>query len=147
MEDSVLIKDIMSQYLITVTNNTTVDEVLSIFERNSIHHLPVLEDDKLVGIISKIDVYKITHCIDLFRNKANEEYNQKLLSSMLAEEIMTKDVVVLSPDDTVHKAAALFSQNLFHALPVVIREKLVGIVSTFDLIEWAFNQKLKPATL
>ena len=146
MKDKVLVSEFMTRCLITVSPNTTLDKAHDIFEKNSIHHLPVVDGEILVGMISKIDIYKITHCINLFRSKSNEEYNEKLLRSLLAEEIMTKDVVVLSPDDTASQAAALFSQNKFHALPVVENEKLVGIVSTLDLIELAFNEKLKPAT-
>ncbi len=146
MKDKVLVSEFMTRYLITVSPNTTLNKVFDIFEKNNIHHVPVVDGEKLVGMVSKIDVYKITHCINLFRSKSNEEYNEKLLRSLLAEEIMTKDVVVLSPDDTASQAAALFSQNKFHALPVVENEKLVGIVSTLDLIELAFNEKLKPAS-
>jgi acetoin utilization protein AcuB len=146
MKETVLISAFMTRYLMTVSPNTTLDKVYDIFEKNNIHHLPVVDGEKLVGMISKIDVYKITHCINLFRSKSNEAYNEKLLRSLLSEEIMTKDVVVLSPSDTAAQAAMLFSQNKFHALPVVDDEKLVGIVSTLDLIELAFNEKMKPAS-
>ncbi len=146
MKEQVLISEFMTRYLITVSPNTTLDKVYDIFEKNNIHHLPVVDADKLVGTISKIDVYKITHCINLFRSKSIEEYNDKLLRSLLAEEIMTKNVVVLSPSDTALQAASLFLQNKFHALPVIDKDKLVGIVSTLDLIELAFNEKMKPVS-
>lgn len=145
MKESALILDIMTQYVITVSPNTTVDVILDIFETNPIHHLPVVQDKQLVGIISKIDVFKMTHCIDLFRSKANEDYNKKLLQSLLAEEVMTNDVVTLAPHNSIYEAATLFSQNKYHAIPIVEHEKLVGIITTFDLIEYAFNEKLKPA--
>lgn len=145
MKNNTLISDIMTQFVITVTPNTAVDVVLDIFETNPIHHLPVVLNKQLVGIISKIDVYKMTHCIDLFKSKANEDYNQKLLKSLLAEEIMTNDVITLSPNDSVYEAAILFSQNRYHAIPIVENDKLVGIVTTFDLLEHAYDQNLKPA--
>lgn len=145
MKNNILVSEFMTRYLITVTQNTTLDKVYDIFENNNIHHIPVVDGDTLIGIISKVDVYKITHCISLFRSKSNEAYNEKLLRSLLAEEIMTKDVVVLSLSDTASQAAMLFSQNKFHALPVVDNGKLVGIVSTLDLIELAFNERMKPA--
>ncbi len=144
MKNNVLISEFMTRYLITVTQNTNLDKVYDIFENNNIHHLPVVDGEALVGIISKVDVYKITHCISLFRSKSNEAYNEKLLRSLLAEEIMTKDVVVLSPSDTASRAAILFAQNKYHALPVVDNGKLVGIVSTLDMIELAFNERMKP---
>jgi acetoin utilization protein AcuB len=145
MKENTLISEVMTRYVITVSPNTTVDKVLEIFKNGQIHHLPVVSNDQLVGMISKIDVYKITHCIELFRSKSNKEFNDRLLESLLAEEIMTKEVVILSPNDTVMKAATLFSQNRYHAIPIVQDDKLVGILSTFDLVELAFNQNLKPA--
>ena len=146
MKNTALVSDIMTRYVTTVSPNMTADKIYELFHNNdSFHHLPVVDGEKLVGMISKIDVYRITHSIDLFHSKSNEAYNDQLLRSLLAEEIMTKDVVTLSPGDTVGKAAALFSQNYFHALPVVVEGKLLGILTTFDLIEHAYNEQLKPA--
>ena len=146
MKTTALVSDIMTRYVTTVSPNMTADKIYELFHNNnSFHHLPVVDGEKLVGMISKIDVYRITHSIDLFHSKSNEAYNDQLLRSLLAEEIMTKDVVTLSPSDTVEKAAALFSQNYFHALPVVEKDKLVGIITTFDLIKHAYNEQLKPA--
>lgn len=145
MKENTLISEIMTRYVITVGPNTTMDKVLDVFENEQIHHLPVVSDGQLLGIISKIDVYKITHCIELFRSKSNEEYNKKLLKSLLAEEIMTKNVITLTPKDTILDAAVLFSQNRYHAIPIVQDSKLAGILTTFDLVEFAFTQNLKPA--
>ena len=134
----------MVRYLITVKPTTTLDKVNDIFSQHDFHHLPVVDGERLVGIISRSDIDRVSHCVDLFHTKANELYNQKLFKSLLAEEVMTKKATVLSPNDTISHAAALFAQNKFHALPVVLEGKLVGLVTTFDLLEYAFNALLKP---
>lgn len=147
MKENILVSAIMTRYLVTVTPNTTAKKVSEIFETHEMHHVPVVENDKLVGIISKIDVLKITHCIGLLKSKQDIRFNDDILNSVLAEEIMTANAMTVSVDDPLSKAAALFSTNKFHALPVVQDEKLVGILTTYDLIEYAYNERLKPVAL
>ena len=143
MKKSTPVSEIMSTSIISITPNTTVLEAKSLFEAHNIHHLPVLENGKLLGIVSKIDVYHVTHCDTLFRSKRDQEFNDRLLKSILAREIMSQLTVFLSPTDTVVTAASLFSTNKFHALPVVLDNgQFVGIVTTYDLIEYAYNDHL-----
>lgn len=138
MNKNAPVSEIMTTNLIVVSPNTTLDKVKDIFETNMFHHLPVVNNHCLVGIISKIDLYRVSHSIDLFHSKTNEELNNRLFKSLLAEEVMATDATVIAPDDTVAYAAELFSRNQFHALPVVVGEKLVGIVTTLDLIKMAY---------
>lgn len=147
MLNDTAVSEIMTHYLITVTPTTTLDKVNEIFLNHDFHHLPVVEGTRLEGIISRSDVDRVSSCVDLFHTKANELYNEKLFKSLLAEEIMTPKAVVLAPDDSIGYAATLFARNTFHALPVVVEEKLVGMITTFDLIEYMFNTKLKPVPL
>lgn len=138
MNKNAPVSEIMTTNLIVVSPNTTLDKVKDIFETNMFHHLPVVNNHCLVGIISKIDLYRVSHSIDLFHSKTNEELNNRLFKSLLAEEVMATDATVIAPDDTVAYAAELFNRNQFHALPVVVGEKLVGIVTTLDLIKMAY---------
>jgi acetoin utilization protein AcuB len=147
MKKNTPIADIMSRYIVSTTPDTTVLEVKAVFDANQFHHLPVVDKGRLLGIISKIDVYHVTHCDTLFRSKPDQEFNNRLLKSILAEEIMSKHLVVLSPDDTVIEAAALFAKNKYHALPVVDKGKFVGIVTTYDLIEYAYRDHLLPVLM
>ncbi len=144
MKKTTPVADIMSRYIVAVTPNTSVLEVKSLFDINQFHHLPVVDKGKLMGIISKIDVYRVTHCDTLFRSKSDQDFNDRLLKSILAEEIMSEHLVVLSPTDTVTEAAALFSKNKYHALPVIDNGKFVGIVTTYDLIEYAYHDVMLP---
>jgi acetoin utilization protein AcuB len=147
MKKTTPIADIMSRYIVSTTPNTSVLEIKAVFDANPFHHLPVVDKGRLLGIISKIDVYHVTHCDTLFRSKPDQEFNNRLLKSILAEEIMSKHLVVLAPDDTVVEAAALFAKNKYHALPVVDKGKFVGIVTTYDLIEYAYRDHLLPVLM
>lgn len=140
------IAHIMTREVFFVHPNDTMQRVDEIFKMHNIHHVPVIDGEShVVGIISKSDYLKILHGFTLFKTAKSEEYNKAILRSLLVEEVMTKQVAALSPDDTVDVAAGYFRENLFHAIPVVDRQKkLVGIVTTFDMLNFAF---MEPAFL
>ena len=107
---------------------------------NNIHHLPVVVEGKVIGILSKSDYLRLLHGFTLFKTEKSTEYNDAIMRSLLVGEVMTKQVATLAPDDTLEMAAGFFRENLFHALPVVSKGKLVGILTTFDLITFAFSE-------
>jgi len=131
---------IMSTPVITVTRDDTMSKVQEIFRDNNIHHIPVVEDHKVVGIISQSDYLRLLHGFTLFRTEKSEEYNDAILRSLLAGEVMTKQVATLSPEDSLIMAVGFFRENLFHALPVVSKGRLIGIVTTLDLLTYAFSE-------
>ncbi|HKK80256.1 MAG TPA: CBS domain-containing protein [Phaeodactylibacter sp.] len=130
---------IMSTPVITVSPSDTMDKVQDIFRSNNIHHIPVVEDGKVVGIISNADYLRLLHGFTLFKTAKSEEYNDAILRSLLAGEVMTRQVATLSPEDSLVMAVGFFRENLFHALPVVGDGRLVGIVTTFDLLTHAYS--------
>jgi CBS domain-containing protein len=138
-----IVSEIMTRSLITVEPNTILDKVNELFLQHDFHHLPVVENDKFVGIISRTDIDRVSSNIDLFQTKENELVNEKIFKSLIASEVMSANAVVLAPDDFLSYAATLFAENKYHALPVVEGDKLVGLVTTFDLIEHAYETKPK----
>jgi CBS domain-containing protein len=131
---------IMSTPVITVAPDDTMNKVQDIFRMNNIHHLPVVKEGKVVGIISKTDYYRLLHGFTLFKTEKSSEYNDAIMRSLLVSEVMTKQVATLEPEDTLEIAAGFFRENLFHALPVVSKGKLVGIITTYDLINYAYAE-------
>ncbi len=136
------LKEIMTEQVITVKPSDTMTKVDEIFKMHPIHHLPVVNDEsKVVGIISKSDYFKMQHGLTLFHTAKSEAYNEALFHSILVEDVMTKQVATLHPDDTVATAADYFRENLFHAIPIVDEHKrLLGIVTTYDLLNYAFKE-------
>lgn len=134
---------IMTTPVITVAPNDTMDKVQAIFRKNNIHHLPVVDDGRVVGMISNTDYMRLLHGFTLFKTEKSEEYNDAILRSLLANEVMTRQVAVLNPGDSLELAAGYFRENLFHALPIVDdkNQKLVGILTTYDLISYAFSEE------
>lgn len=140
------IANIMTRNVYFVHPSDNMQRVDEMFAMHSIHHIPVIDDDShVVGIISKSDYLKILHGFTLFKTEKSQEYNKAILRSLLVGEVMTKQVATLQPADSVDIAAGYFRENLFHAIPVVDRQKkLVGIVTTFDMMNFAF---MEPALL
>lgn len=137
------ISDAMTMKVETVHPNTTMDKVAEIFGTNNFHHLPVLDDDgAVIGIISSTEQHMLEDHFTLFKRKESEQANVKIMRSLLAKEVMTKRVATVRPDDTMDYAVDIFRENLFHALPVVDKEKrLVGILTPYDVMTWAFRNE------
>jgi CBS domain-containing protein len=112
----------MSTDLITITLQTPLEEAAGLLRKHDIHHLPVISaEGKLEGMVSKSDFLKVARPATVEPTVAT---------------IMTPHLAKLEPDDTVRTAASLFALNRFHSLPVVSGDKLVGILTTLDLIKF-----------
>ncbi|MCB9082000.1 MAG: CBS domain-containing protein [Lewinellaceae bacterium] len=135
------IAEIMTRELFIVQPEDKLNKVSEIFEGNNLHHVPVVDGHgKLVGIVSKSDFNKVTHLLTLFDEERYRDYNAMLYRTVRVEQIMTRQVATLSPDDPLTVAADIFMENLFHALPVVEAGVLVGLVTTHDLLSYCCSE-------
>jgi len=137
-----LIHEIMTKDVICVHPSDQMIEVKKIFENNKIHHIPVIdEDNHVLGIISSEDYNKLLNTFTFFKTSRSQEYNEAIMKSMLVEEVMTRQLATLHPNDNLKKASFYFKENRFHAIPIIGGDKtLVGILTTFDLLNFAFNE-------
>lgn len=139
MDRQTRVAEIMTSNVLTLHPIDTMDKVKLIFNEHPIHHIPVVKDGKVVGIISKSDYLTMLHGFTLFKNSNSDKYNDALLRSLLVREVMTQQVATLRIDETLETAASYFRENLFHALPIVDKAgKLVGIITTYDLVNHAY---------
>lgn len=117
----------------TVAPTDHLETVQLIFEKFGFHHVPVVENARLVGIVSYTDYLRVIQ--DVYGHKQEQRKNEHLLQTVTVKEVMTDHPVCLAPTDTVEDALRIFKANHFHAIPVIEKnQKLVGILSTFDLI-------------
>ncbi len=122
------LSSIMIQNLITVTPDDKLSTVKNLFRNKRIHHIPVIENEQLVGLLTTADL--------LWLNKSFEEYE-----AIHVRDIMTRKLATLTPNDKIGSAAELFLLNRFHAVPVVENGKLVGIVTSFDILKYGFKKE------
>ncbi len=134
MQNTTPISKIMTRKPSTVTPEDSLEIVRTIFEKHGFHHVPVIEQNKLVGIVSYTDYLRIIS--ELYGNQQKQVTSERLLQNVLVKEVMTEHLVCLSPTDTVEDALRIFKPNHFHAIPVIEGDRhLVGILSTHDLIK------------
>ncbi len=139
------VSGIMTDELTTVHPDDSFQAIKKLFEEKSFHHLPVVEPGgKLVGIISKEDLYKVAYVLTL--NTTGKTYSTKQMESLKAKDVMTKYPIYLDPDDSIGLAADIFLANKFHALPIVEDDVLVGIVTTHDLLRLSFSEVMGPGS-
>lgn len=130
------VSGLMTTNLITVNLKNSLSEANRIFKEKKIRHLPVVSGDKLVGIISYTDILRIS-----FGNTFDQADADEGIFEMLSiNQIMKHAPVTVSPDDSIKDAAAVLAQREFHALPVVDDDKLVGIITTTDIMKYFVEQ-------
>ena len=135
------ISSIMTKNVLTVTPKDSLVEVKRIFDEHNIHHLPVVHFKKIVGMISKSDFLYFLH--GYIPNSIDKMAEINRLKTFCAENIMTKKMAKVNKDDTIRTVLEVFRLNRFHALPVLEGEELVGIVTTFDIIDTVANEPIK----
>jgi len=123
------ISTIMTRKVVTVRPDDTLAAVRRILFTKHVHHIPVLEGRRLVGIITSFDLFK--------SGKSIEE-----MEELKVADYMTRRVATLEPTNKIGAAAEIFLENLFHGLPIVNEDKdLVGIITTHDVLKYEFNKE------
>jgi len=134
------VKEVMTDHVISVEPTAVMTTVAEIFRTHQIHHIPVVEDGKVIGMISTAELNRLEHHFSLFKSSQAKDINTAIFGSLLAREVMTSKIVMIRESDTVQFAADIFKENLFRALPVVDEEKhLVGILTPYDLMVYAYR--------
>lgn len=133
------VSSIMSTELITLHASQSMKDVEDIFRKHQIHHIPVIREGELIGIISYSDYL-------LFKRGFNDYPEQKRddlfrLKTHKVEEVMIKNPTTLSPGSNISEAVEIFKKNHFHAIPITIDQTLTGLITTYDMIIF-FETKL-----
>ena len=126
------IEKIMTKNVVTVKMDDTLGKVKEIFSNNMFHHLLVVEDKKLFGVISDRDLLKaLSPSID-----TPAETRQDLASlNRKAHQIMTRGPIALNENAQLNEAVELFNQHKISCIPIVNLDDLpVGILSWRDIM-------------
>lgn len=129
---------IMTKELITIHDGEPVSKLRKIFEQDSIHHIPVVSGEKLIGIVSWNDFMRVS--FGEFGNQDANGLDAILDHTYKIHEVMHPDPTTMPSDGTIRDAARVLGSSDFHSLPVVEGEKLVGLVTSTDLINYLADQ-------
>jgi acetoin utilization protein AcuB len=131
-----LVQDVMQTKLFTVTPETTLPEALRLTGQRGVRHLPVLDGDRLVGILSDRDLRR-TMASPATSLEAHEL--NYLLDRLRVGEIMTRTVITIGRMFPIEAATCLMVQEKIGALPVTDDGRLVGLVTETDVNEAEAN--------
>ena len=124
----------MTKSVLTINPHDTLKQARALMTKHRMNQLPVVVDDKVVGIVTDRDLRDAyPSSMRLLRGKDIEEF----ADSHTVEEVMTFNVVTLGPDASLREAAQHVRKQRFGALPIVAHGKLVGIITRSDLLDAA----------
>ncbi len=132
------ISAIMTTDLITLNYNDDLVTAERLFKVNNIRHIPVVNGDIIIGMLSYTDLLRISFADAI--DEDEKTVDTIVYNMFTIEQVMAKDLVSVSSSMIIKQVAEILSKKEFHALPVVDNHKLVGIVTTTDLINYLIEQ-------
>ncbi len=132
------ISKIMTTNILAVHQGQKLSDARHIIIESNIHHVPVVEGKKLVGLISFTDLMKLNIVI----NGADERTIDSIVDQQFTiQDIMTTELTTIKNTDSVRQASKILAESNFHSLPVIDeRKEIVGIVTMTDLIRYLNDQ-------
>jgi acetoin utilization protein AcuB len=131
-----LVKEWMTSPVITGTPDMPLNEARRIFNERHIRALPIMQNDKLVGLINRQVLIRVDLSI-----LGNEVWNLGIdVPDETAADVMKKAILTITPDSTIHNAARVMLENKINALPVIESGKLIGILTSSDLLRFIIAQ-------
>ncbi len=111
----------MTKDVISITKDRSIQECVNLMKKHSIRHLPVVEDGKLVGLVTEGDLRQI--------------FLASLIEDLTIKDVMISDPITVSPDTEIEDAAKVIFYNKIGGLPVVDEEdRLLGIITVADIL-------------
>jgi acetoin utilization protein AcuB len=123
--------DVMTREVVTIGPQQPLRDALALFQRLRIRHLPVVEEGRVVGIVTDRDLKRTTPSRV---SGANVDDFDRVLDQVTIGQVMTKEPWVVGPEADLKFVAAVLVDKKYGALPVVRDGALVGIVSDIDLL-------------
>lgn len=132
------VSEIMTTDMVVLNLNDGLDKAEHLFKTHCIRHIPVIEGDKIAGMLSLTDLLRISFADGAYDD---EEHIETIVYNMFTiSQVMAKNIESVTPNTSIKEVAEKLAAKEYHALPVVEDEKLVGIVTTTDLIKYLLEQ-------
>lgn len=138
MDDKTTVTSIMTDELVLLNLKDGLVKAEHLFKKHNIRHIPVVNDEEVVGMLSYSDLLRISFADAVEEDEENVETT--VYDMFDIHQVMTKNVVCVESSTTIQDTAEILASREFHALPVVSEEKIVGIVTTTDLIKYLLAQ-------
>lgn len=127
-----LVEKRMSQPVITVPSDTPIIEAMNLMKREHIHRLPIIENGKLIGMVSDKELMNATPSGATSLSMWELNY---LISKLMVKDIMSKEALTVNVDDSIEKAARIMADKRVGGLPVLRDGEVVGIITQTDIFK------------
>ena len=127
------ISSIMTREVVTLSLSDSLYSAEKRMKKNHIRHMPVVKDEKLIGLISLSDLQRVSF-IDAYGKEGTED--TPIYNMLDINDLMIKKPLTAGPHTTILEVSKLLASKEFHSLPVVEEDKLVGIITTTDLLHY-----------
>jgi CBS domain-containing membrane protein len=135
-QSNATVKEIMTQDVSTLGRNDTLDVADDMMTLERIRHLPVLDEGRVVGVVSQRDLFRSALAVAL---GYGENAQKRLLRTLRVKEVMREPAITISPEATAKEAARLMLEYKIGCLPVVEGHTLVGIVTETDILRYVVS--------
>jgi CBS domain-containing membrane protein len=126
------VRDIMATEVTTLGRNDSLQLAKDIMTLGRVRHFPVIDDNKVVGVVSQRDLYKASLGSVM---KYGEKAQRAFLEGIVVKEIMSDPPITIAPHASVQEAARLMMEKKIGCLPVLEGAQLVGIVTETDMLK------------
>lgn len=130
---SAIVSEIMTRDVIGLPPSATLAEARTLMQRHHIRHLLILEDNRLIGLVSQRDILAAQE------SSLEQGLNGQFLEQHSVADIMIKEVTTVSPKAGIREAALYLQKHKYGCLPVIDKEQLVGIVTDSDFVAVAIH--------
>lgn len=129
---------IMSKNVITLNSSDDLIHAEKLFKEEQIRHIPVVNGTEIKGMLSYTDLLRISFADAIDQDET--DVDTVVYNMFTIDQVMAKNLVTVNSSATIKEVAEILSKKEFHALPVVDKGNLVGIVTTTDLIYYLLEQ-------
>jgi len=130
------VKEYMSAPIYVIERNEPIQRARNLMFKYGIGRLPVLDNGRLVGIVTK---YDITNRL----NQAAPEWRRRPIDKVPIQVVMTEKPITIFPDATMPQAAELMLENDISGLPVERDGQIIGMITTRDMLRYFADQDVK----
>src|SRR4030042_667637 len=127
-----LVSDRMKQPVLSIKSDMPIHEALSIMKLEHIRHIPVLQDGKVVGLVTNEDLFYSSPSPATSLSIWDMNY---LISKVTVKEVMTENVITVTEDTPIEEAALIMAEHKIGCVPVMRNDELVGIITETDLFK------------
>jgi CBS domain-containing protein len=128
------ISDLMTKNVVCVSPNQKIIDLKHIYEKQQFHHhIPVIENDNLIGMVSLIDFMRAIQ-------NATLDDTEVVYHTLFVKDIMTENPVSMSENTPIKEVAEILAKGQFHSVVITKNNAVIGIVTTADLLRFFLSE-------